>query len=267
MKKNVILFFSSVLILTLFIGCGGQNKNEPSGPSSETLTSGNISIQGDSYQTSKGELKVFLIGHGSLMFEFDGKIIHVDPYSKIADYTLLPKADIVLLTHDHSDHLDTLSIRQIKKDDTKYIVTEDCNAALTYGQVMVNGDKLAIDSLLIIEAVPAYNIKHKNEQGNYYHPKGIGNGYIISFGNKNVYIAADTENIPEMDSLKGKIDIAFLPKNLPYTMDDEMFIDAAKRIQPKYLYPYHFKELDETKIGDALKESNIELMIRPMSNL
>lgn len=271
MKKKIRLFMASIITLSLLGACTDKKKTEESAPlntnSTESLLAGDKTIQGDSYQTSKGNLKVFVVGHASLLFEFNGKNIYVDPYSKVADYTQLPKADFIFLTHEHSDHLDSVAINNIKTPNTKFIVSLECNTILSYGQVMANGDKVSLDSLLTIEAVPAYNIQHKNEQGNLYHPKGRGNGYLITFGDKTVYVAADTENIPEMDALKGKIDIAFLPKNLPYTMTDEMFIDAAKKIAPTYLYPYHMNEFDENKIGKALEESNIKLMIRPMSNL
>jgi L-ascorbate metabolism protein UlaG (beta-lactamase superfamily) len=117
---------------------------------------------------------------------------------------------------------------------------------------------------LKIEAVPAYNIVHKRDSGQPFHPKGIGNGYIITFGDKRVYIAADTENIQEMKELKG-IDIAFLPMNLPYTMTPEMVADAAKAFKPKILYPYHYGETDTSKLLNLLKDSKeIEVRIRKM---
>jgi L-ascorbate metabolism protein UlaG (beta-lactamase superfamily) len=102
-------------------------------------------------------------------------------------------------------------------------------------------------------------------EGAPFHPKGVGNGYIVTFGDKRVYIAGDTENIPEMKNIKG-IDIAFLPMNLPYTMTPEMVADAAKSFKPKVLYPYHFGETDTAKIVDLLKdEKEIEIRIRKMS--
>ena len=128
--------------------------------------------------------------------------------------------------------------------------------------VMNNGDTKVIEGLKI-EAVPAYNIIHKQD-GQPFHPKGIGNGYIITFGDKRVYVAGDTENIPEMKELKG-IDIAFLPMNVPFTMTPEMVADAAKVLKPKILYPYHYSETDTSKLLDLLKDSKgIEVRIRNM---
>ena len=117
---------------------------------------------------------------------------------------------------------------------------------------------------LKIEAVPAYNMVHKRANGEPFHPQGIGNGYIITFDDKRVYIAGDTENIPEMAEL-GKIDIAFLPMNLPYTMTPEMVADAAKMIKPQILYPYHYGNTNTSKLMELLKDDkDIEVRIRKM---
>ena len=128
---------------------------------------------------------------------------------------------------------------------------------------MKNGDVKTIGGLKI-EAVPAYNLVHKRPNGSPYHPKGSGNGYIITFGDKRVYVAGDTENVPEMKKLKN-IDIAFLPMNLPYTMTPEMVADAAKAFKPRILYPYHFGETDTSKLVALLKDAKgIEVRIRQM---
>jgi L-ascorbate metabolism protein UlaG (beta-lactamase superfamily) len=127
---------------------------------------------------------------------------------------------------------------------------------------MTNGDVKTIEGLAI-KAVPAYNLVHKRDTGQPYHPKGDGNGYLITFGDKNVYVAGDSENIPEMKALKG-IDIAFLPMNLPFTMTPEMVADAVLAFKPKILYPYHFGETDTPKLLALLKGSGIEVRIRKM---
>ena len=128
---------------------------------------------------------------------------------------------------------------------------------------MNNGETQTIDSVKI-EAVPAYNIVHKRENGEPYHPKGLGNGYVLTFGDKRVYVAGDTENIPEMKSLQA-IDFAFLPMNLPYTMTPEMVADAATAFRPKILYPYHYGDTDTSRIVVLLKDAQgIEVRIRNM---
>lgn len=217
----------------------------------------------DTIKTSAGELEITFIGHGTLMFKFNDKIIHIDPVSREADYTMLPKADLVLITHQHGDHLDPDALNIIKKEDTKLILTEICHQEIEQGIVMKNGDTKTIDGFKI-EAVPAYNIVHKRKNGNPYHPKGEGNGYVITFGDKRVYVAGDTENTPEMIALKN-IDIAFLPMNLPYTMNPEMVADAAMAFKPKILYPYHYGRTNPQKLVTLLKDMNdIEVRIRQM---
>jgi L-ascorbate metabolism protein UlaG (beta-lactamase superfamily) len=96
-----------------------------------------------------------------------------------------------------------------------------------------------------------------------YHPQGNGNGYVITFGNKRVYVAGDTENVPEMKDLKG-VDVAFLPMNLPYTMTPEMMAGAAKSFNPGILYPYHYGDTDPALVADLLKDTDIEVRIRKM---
>jgi len=217
----------------------------------------------DIVKTAQGDLVITCIGHGTLMMSFGGKIIHIDPVSQMADYSQLPKADLILVTHEHSDHLDLQAIEKTKTGKTVLVITENVAKQVRDGIVMKNGDEKMIAGFRI-EAVPAYNIIHMRSPGVPYHAKGVGNGYIISFGDKRVYIAGDTENTPEMKSVRN-IDIAFLPMNLPYTMTPEMVADAAKAILPKILYPYHYGKTDTQKLIELLRdEKNIEVRIRKM---
>jgi len=217
----------------------------------------------DSIKTSAGNLEITFIGHGTLMFTFGGTVIHVDPWSRLADYSKMPKADIILLTHHHRDHFDQVAVERLLTEKTTLILTETCSEKIKGGVVMKNED-LKTEKGLKIEAVPAYNLVHMRSEGIPFHPKGVGNGYVITFGNKRVYVAGDTENIPEMKSLE-KIDIAFLPMNLPYTMTPEMVASAAKMFKPKILYPYHYGKTDVSKIVNLLKEEKeIEIRIRKM---
>ena len=209
------------------------------------------------------ELKITFIGHGTLYFEYDGRVVHVDPWTKLADYQGLPKADLVLITHEHGDHLDEAAVKAVTKDNTVVATTKTCHDQLGYGEVLANGDSGEFAGFKI-EAVPAYNLVHKRDNGQPFHPKGQGNGYVIYFGGLKVYVAGDTENIPEMAKIKD-VDAAFLPMNLPYTMTPEMAADAAKSFKPKILYPYHFSETDTSRLVALLKdEPSIEVRIRPM---
>jgi L-ascorbate metabolism protein UlaG (beta-lactamase superfamily) len=217
----------------------------------------------DIVKTSKGDLEIFFIGHGSLMFTFGGKVIHVDPFSRVADYSKLPQADLIFLTHEHSDHLDLKALEILRTDKTKIILTENCARQVKGGIIMHNGDVKTVDGLKVA-AVPAYNLVHMRSEGVAFHPKGNGNGYVITFGDKRIYLAGDTENIPEMKNLKN-IDYAFLPMNLPYTMTPEMVADAAKAFKPKVLYPYHYGETDPSKLVELMKDTpEIEIRIRKM---
>jgi len=217
----------------------------------------------DIVNTSAGSLKITFIGHGTLMFTFADKVIHVDPYSRVADYSKLPKADVILITHEHQDHLDPQALDIIRTENTEVVVTEACAKQIKDGIIMRNGDTKTIKGLSI-EAVPAYNIIHKRDDGKPFHAKGAGNGYILTFADKRVYIAGDTENTQEMKKLRD-IDYAFLPMNLPYTMTPEMVTDAAKAFQPKILYPYHYGDTDTSKLVELLGDHpEIEVRIRKM---
>lgn len=217
----------------------------------------------DIIKTSAGDLTITFIGHGTLMFTFGTKIIHVDPFTKVADYATFPKADVILITHEHFDHLDLKALALVRTKKTKMILNEACSKQVKNGIIMKNGDVQTVNGLKI-EAIPAYNLVHKRDNGQPFHPKGVGNGYIITFGDKRVYVAGDTENIPEMKSLR-EIDCAFLPMNLPYTMTPEMVADAAKAFRPKILYPYHFGDTDTSKLLKLLQDQKeIEVRIRNM---
>ncbi len=224
----------------------------------------------DVIPTGAGDLSITFLGHGSLLFTFEGMTIAVDPYSKVADYAALPKADIVLVTHEHGDHLDMGAIQAIRTDKTVVAANPGAAGKIPGAMVLRNGDMKTFPGTrkgsrgIQVTAVPAYNIVHERSPGVPFHPKGQGNGYVLAFGDRRVYVAGDTENIPEMKALAG-IDIAFLPMNLPYTMTPEMAADAARTIRPKILYPYHFGETDTSRLVELLRdEKGIEVRIRRM---
>ena len=217
----------------------------------------------DVVKTKAGDLEITFIGNGTLMFTFGGKVIHVDPVGQYADYRKLPKADLILITHEHGDHLDAKAVATLRQPETQIVANPAGAAKLPGAVILKNGEKKTVAGLQI-EAVPAYNLMHKRESGEPFHPKGRDNGYIITFGDKVVYVAGDTENHPEMKALQN-IDIAFLPMNLPYTMTPEMVADAAKAFKPKILYPYHYGKTDPAKLVELLKgNKEIEVRVRKM---
>jgi L-ascorbate metabolism protein UlaG (beta-lactamase superfamily) len=228
---------------------------------------GMVNAQGkfeqDVIKTGAGDLTITCIGHGTLMFAFGGKVIHVDPVGQYADYGKLPKADLILITHEHRDHLDPKAVERLRQPGTEIVLTRAAAGQVAGGLVMANGEVKTLAGLNI-EAVPAYNLVHQRESGEPFHPRGQGNGYVITFGDKRIYVAGDTENTPEMKALQG-IDIAFLPMNLPYTMTPEMVADAARAFKPKILYPYHFGKTDTARLVPLLKDHpEIEVRLRPM---
>jgi len=227
------------------------------------LPAGEGKFQMDTIATKAGELKITFIGHGTLMLGYGDKVVHVDPWTRLTDYARLPKADVVLITHEHADHLDPKAVTAVRGENTKVVLTKACEAKVTGGIVMKNGDVQTVQGFKV-EAVPAYNIVQKRPDGQPFHPRGEGNGYVVTFGETRVYVAGDTENTPEMKKLE-KIDIAFLPMNLPYTMTPAMVADAANAFKPRILYPYHYGQTDPNELINLLKDSkNILVRIRKM---
>jgi L-ascorbate metabolism protein UlaG (beta-lactamase superfamily) len=217
----------------------------------------------DSITTDAGDVAVTFLGHGTLMLQWRGKVIHVDPWSAQADYSALPKADLILVTHEHRDHLDTAAIETVRTPGTVVIASAKAAAALTGARALANGQ--SAEALGIrIDAVPAYNLKHMRSGTEPFHPRGQGNGYVLRFGSARVYIAGDTEDVPEMAALAG-VDAAFLPVNLPYTMDIDMLEHAARTLRPKVLYPYHTGETDMNAVAARLKNvPGVETRVFPM---
>ncbi len=211
----------------------------------------------DVLKTSLGDLRMTFIGHGTLMFSLGDAVIHVDPVGRYADYSTLPKADLILITHEHGDHLDLKVVELLSKQGTQIYLTEACRSKLGRGSVMKNGDSAEFGSIRI-EAVPAYNLDPDTS----FHPRGRDNGYVLSIGDRRIYVAGDSENTPEMEALQD-IDVAFLPMNRPYTMTPEMAAEAARAFKPSFLYPYHYGNTDPQKLVDLLKDTpEIEVRVR-----
>ena len=190
-------------------------------------------FEADIIPTSAGNLEITFIGHGTLMFRHGGKVIHVDPWASLPTTAKLPKADLVL------DHPRTPGpprparpSTRCGKTETVIVVPRKRRRNRSKGAVVMNNGDAKTVLGFTVEAVPAYNLVHMRSPGTPYHPKGDGNGYVVTFADKRVYIAGDTENTPEMKALRN-IDVAFLPMNLPYTMTPEMVADAAKAFRPE----------------------------------
>lgn len=214
----------------------------------------------DLIPTSAGPLRVTFIGHGTLMFEFGGKVVHVDPWSAVGDYSTLPRGDLVLLTHHHIDHLDSLALTLARKPYAKILGTYDCARLYPGVTVMRNGD--VADTLgLRIEAVPAYNLRLPGK--GQVHPKGACNGYIVTAGGVRLYFAGETQNIPELRNVKD-IYVAFVAMDGVFNMDAEEAATAVKVFMPKVVYPVHTGGADPKELARMLEGSGIEVRIRKM---
>jgi L-ascorbate metabolism protein UlaG (beta-lactamase superfamily) len=216
----------------------------------------------DRIKTSAGDLDMHFIGHGSLMFGLNNYFIYIDPVRSSGNYSNAPKADLILVTHEHYDHLDNELINTLRKESTVLICNKNSAENIPWGRVMKEGENTVVNNINI-EVVPAYNIVNMRAPGQPFHPKGVGNGYILTIGDKRIYVAGDTENTPEMKAIKN-IDVAFLPMNLPYTMTPEMVADAAKTMHPKILYPYHYGDTNTDKLVNLLKDTDIIVRIRDL---
>jgi len=215
------------------------------------------------FPTSLGELVITPLGHGSLRLDIAGMVIHVDPYGQVADYSSQPKADWVWITHDHPDHYDEAAIAAVRKPGTQFLL--DAASADRLGEeatVLRNGDTTQVGAIAV-KAVPAYNIKQKRTNGQPYHPKGAGNGYLVNFGDFVVHIGADTECVPEMHDL-GPVDVSFLPINLPYTMTPQDAAECFRVIHPKVAVPYHQGDYDPQVVADALRDTDIDVRVLPL---
>lgn len=242
MKSKALIF---ILLIVSAMGVMGQK-----------------SFEKDTIKTSGGNLVITFLGHGSLLFNFQDRNLYIDPVMQVADYSLLPKADAVLVTHDHGDHLDPVAIEKISKPETEIFLTQLCFDKLKKGKVFGN-EAFFIAAGVPVETVAAYNIHALRGNGKPYHPKGEGNGYILTFAQYKLYVAGDTEPTPEMTKLKN-IDIAFLPIGLPYTMPPALAIEAAKILKLKILYPYHFNNSNPEELVRAFIGSPVEVRVRSL---
>ena len=235
-------------MLGLTTACGQQNYEER--------------YEVDMFKTKSGKtVKFHALVHASIRIEYDGREIEIDPVTKLGnktiDYSAMPKADYLFVTHEHADHFDKEAIRLLSNEKTQLVMNKRCADMLGYGKIMANGQSATFGDIKV-EAVPAYNTTEGRTQ---IHPKGRDNGYIMNLDGLRIYIAGDTEDIPEMQDIKD-IDIAFLPCNQPYTMTTEQLVKAAKTIKPKVLFPYHYGQTNVGGIASQLKDSGIDVRIR-----
>ncbi len=256
MQKSVAyslrVLFLAVVLLGLPAYCAANTSNH----------------QADAIQTSRGELRLTPIYHGSVMLEFGGKVIHVDPWSQ-GDFTGFPPADLIVITHTHADHLDRAMVDKLKKPETIIVAppavidTLNCAPACGVAEAISDSEKRTVMGI-DFEGVPMYNLVFGSGPGKPYHHKGIGSGYVLNFGDTRVYFSGDTECTPEMKGLKN-ISVAFLAMNPPRTETTLEAAECAKAFKPKIVYPYHYRGSKLDEFADALKGTpGVEVRIRKL---
>ena len=214
--------------------------------------------QTQEFSTSAGMVKITPLNHASTLIEAGGKTIYLDP-AKPVKFAGMAKADLILITDIHGDHMDPDSIKEIVKPGTEILAPPAVVQTVTTAKPMANGETKTWQAWTI-EAIPAYNLKRGPEPGKLYHDKGRGNGYVLTYGGKRFYFSGDTEGVPEMRALKN-IDVAFVCMNLPYTMPPEEAADAVKAFHPKIVIPYHYRGSDLTVFQKALEGTGIEVRL------
>lgn len=217
----------------------------------------------DRLKTGDGhDLEIIFFSHASLAFVWDGMVVYVDPLTEYADHSLLPKADLVLVTHEHYDHLDAQAIDALRTDATVVIGSAEVARQYSAARAMRPGDSLKPAPGVTVEAVPAYNVSEHQLQ---FHPRERGdNGYILSLGETRIYVSGDTEPTPEMGGF-GRVDIMFLPVNQPYTMTLDQAAAAARTIGAPLFYPYHTGDTEIERLRGMLADTpSITVKIHPM---
>jgi L-ascorbate metabolism protein UlaG (beta-lactamase superfamily) len=216
-----------------------------------------IAAAPEEFSTSAGTLQIIPIQHASLLLKAGGKVLYVDPAQ--GSYDGLPPADYILITDIHGDHMAPAVVDKLKKASTQIVAPKAVAATFPTALVMKNGDTLTVGPFQV-EAIPMYNLKPASD-GQIYHEKGRGNGYVVTYGGKRFYFAGDTEGTPEMRALKN-IDVAFIPMNLPYTMTPQAAADAVRAFHPAVVYPYHYRGQDTKVFAKALEGTGIDVRLR-----
>ncbi len=210
------------------------------------------------FPTSAGEVKITPLYHASTLIEAGGKTIYLDP-AKPAKFTGSPKADLILITDIHPDHMDPPSIAEISKAGTNILAPLAVGATVTTAKPIANGETKTWQGWTI-EAIPAYNLTRGPAPGKLFHDQGRGNGYVLTYGGVRFYFSGDTEGVPEMRALKN-IDVAFVCMNLPYTMPPDEAADAVKAFHPRIVIPYHYRGSDLSVFQKRLEGTGIEIRL------
>ena len=235
-------------IATMAAACGAK-----------TIVPGNGNYAVETFKTKHGEVAINLIKHGSIAISFKDVTIQCDPVAsmgKSTDYANdFGKAAFIFITHEHGDHFNPETIATLYDENSVLVLNEKSQKQLGYGDIMHNGDERQLTKDIKVEAVPAYNTTPGREN---LHPFGNGNGYVFTIDGLRIYVAGDTEDVPEMANLKD-IDIAFLPCNQPFTMTVDQIVSAVGMFHPKVVFPYHFSQTDVSVLPGMLPDTDVRL--------
>ena len=245
MRTRAIKITRSLLIAAACVALPAPNFAQP-----------NRQIQ--TFSTSAGPVRITPIYHASALIQAGGKNIYIDPV-KPGNFEGLPSGGLILITHAHGDHLDPAIVMKLSEPGTEILAPAAVAATLKTAHVIANGQTTNWGEWKI-EAVPMYNIKRGPVPGKLYHPKGWGNGYVLTYGGKRFYFSGDTEDIPEMRALKN-IDVAFICMNLPYTMTPQEAAAAVKAFHPRVAIPYHYRGSNIESFKEALAGTGIDVRL------
>ena len=215
----------------------------------------------DVLKTSAGDVTLSPIAHGTVMLQIAGKNWWIDHWSQ-AGLEGKPKADVILITDIHGDHMDPKAIETLRTSSTVVVAPKAVAQTVTDARVLANGERTTVHGVTI-EAIPMYNLQRGPEPGKFFHEKGRGNGYVLEVGGKRIYFSGDTEATPEMRALRN-IDVAFVCMNLPYTMPPEEAADGVRAFGPTVVYPYHYRGADLNVFAKALDGSGVEVRLREL---
>jgi L-ascorbate metabolism protein UlaG (beta-lactamase superfamily) len=257
--RLILTLAMTVVLAASVMACAAQTtQNQTATPANTTQPTPTPQVSPEQAASQEGDVTITPIMHASLQLESGGKVIHVDPTSQ-GDYSKAKQADLILVTDIHGDHLDPAAISRIRKAGAPAVAPAAAAPKIENATVIANGESKTVAGIQL-EAVPMYNLQRGPQPGQLFHTKGRGNGYILTLGNKRIYIAGDTECTPEMRALKN-IDIAFIPMNLPYTMPPSEAAECVKAFKPKIVYPYHFRGQNPDEFKTALAGEKIEVRL------
>lgn len=257
------------LLLLLLAGCSKAPPGPGAAPSSNpplpsaagAAPSAAVSPRAtDRFPTAHGELSVVPLEHASILFQWHGESIYVDPTASAVSDPALPRADVVFVTDIHPDHLDPAGLERVRKSTTR-VVGPQAVADKTHVDVVMSGGDTRQIADVVATAVPMYNLKRGPAAGQVYHDKGRGDGYELAFDALHVYVSGDTECTPEMKALE-KIDVAFVCMNLPYTMPPDEAAECVAAFKPSVLFPYHYRGSDLGVLDAKLAGTGVEIRKR-----